>query len=388
MKLETFEMERLQSKWEHRVAWNLAESGVHPLRVEELVESEDDRIALLAQPLGYPQTNGTLELRTLIASMYPGAGASHVQVTNGGSEANCITLMQLVEPGDDVVVMMPNYMQVRGLARGLQANVTHWHLREDNQGESGRSRWAPDLEALRALVTDRTRAVLICNPNNPTGARLTSSELDGICGIAAKHGAWVVSDEIYRGAELDGVDTPTMWGRYERVIVTSGLSKAYALPGLRIGWLVAPPEIVEQTWGVHDYTTIAPGAVNDRLARLALSPARRKMLLARTRGIVRTNYPAVRRWIERHPSLSHIAPEAGAIVFVRYNHPIGSTALIERIRDEHSVLLVPGDHFEMDGYFRIGFGCDPELLLPALDHVGDVLDAIDPAGTAPAAHAR
>ena len=131
MKLETFEMERLQSKWEHRVAWNLAESGVHPLRVEELVESEDDRMALLAEPLGYPQTNGTVELRTLISSMYPGAGPEHVQVTNGGSEANCITLMHLLAPGDDVVVMMPNYMQVRGLARGLQANVHHWHLVDD-----------------------------------------------------------------------------------------------------------------------------------------------------------------------------------------------------------------------------------------------------------------
>ena len=198
----------------------------------------------------------------------------------------------------------------------------------------------------------------------------------------------MVSDEIYRGAELDGNETPTIWGRYERAIVTSGLSKAFALPGLRVGWVVAPPEIVEQLWGVHDYTTIAPGAINDRLARVALSPSRRELLLARTRGILRTNYPTVKRWIERRPALSHVPPEAGAITFVRYAYPIGSTALIERIRDEQSVLLVPGDHFEMDGYIRIGFGCDPELLLPALERVGEVLDTIDAPRTAPAAHAR
>ena len=155
MKLEPFAMERLQSTWENRVAWNLAESGVHPLRVEELADSDDDRVALLAQALGYPQTNGTLELRTLIAAMYPGAGRGHVQVTNGGSEANCIALMQLVEPGDDVIVMMPNYMQVRGLARGLQANVMHWHLVEDSARRDGPGRWRPDLDGLRALVTDR-----------------------------------------------------------------------------------------------------------------------------------------------------------------------------------------------------------------------------------------
>ena len=388
MKLDSFEMERLQSKWEHRVAWNLAESGVHPLRVEELADSEAERVALLAQPLGYSQTNGTLELRTLIASMYPGANPDNVQVTNGGSEANCITLMLLIQPGDNVVVMMPNYPQVRGLARGLDAEVRHWHLKEDDGRHSDQPRWRPDLDNLRALVSEKTRAILICNPNNPTGARLTAAELDAICAIAGKHDAWIVSDEIYRGAELDGIETATIWGRYDRAIVTSGLSKAFALPGLRIGWLVAPPDIVEQTWGIHDYTTIAPGAINDRLARVALRPAKRELLIARTRGILRTNYPAVRRWIERRPSLSHVPPEAGAITFVRYAHAINSSALVERIRDEHSVLVVPGDHFEMDGYIRIGFGCDPELLLPALEHVGEVLDAIEATGTAPPAHAR
>ena len=91
-------------------------------------------------------------------------------------------------------------------------------------------------------------------------------------GVAARSAAWVVSDEIYRGAEMDGVETPTMWGRYDRAIVTSGLSKAYGLPGLRIGWVAGPPDVVEQCWAVHDYTSIAPGAINDRLARVALRP--------------------------------------------------------------------------------------------------------------------
>jgi hypothetical protein len=306
-------------------------------------------------------------------------------VTNGGSEANLITLMHLVQPSDQVVVMMPNYMQVRGLARALQAEVRHWKLTQASRKDL--PRWATDLEALRDLVTERTKAILICNPNNPTGARLTASELDGICSIAAGPGAWVVSDEIYRGAELDGIETPTAWGRYERVIVTSGLSKAFALPGLRIGWVVAPPALIDELWGVHDYTTIAPGAINDRLARIALTPQRRELLLARTRGILRTNYPTLKRWIERRAAtLTHVPPEAGAIALVRYSHRIGSTALVERIRDEQSVLVVPGDHFEMDGFLRIGFGCDPELLVPALERIGQVLDSID-AGSPRPAHA-
>jgi hypothetical protein len=376
MKFESFEMERLQSTWENRVAWNLSESGVHPLRLEELLDSPTDRAALLAQELGYTQTNGTPELRAAIAGLYRGATPEHVEVTNGGSEANLLAILRLVEPGDEAVLMVPNYMQVRGLARAVGATVHPWPLVAD-EGSPGRPRWRPDLEALAALVTPRTRLVLICNPNNPTGARLTGGELDAICLVASTVGAWVVSDEIYRGAEIDGSETPSAWGRYERTLVTSGLSKAYGLPGLRIGWVVGPPAIVAELWGIHDYTTIAPGAANDRLARIALAPARRERLIARTRGIVRTNYPIVRRWIEaRAPLLSHIPPEAGAIAFVRYSHGINSTTLIEQLRDRRSVLVVPGDHFEMDGYLRIGFGSEPAHLTRALELVGEHLDAI------------
>ena len=383
MQLEPFAMERFQSIWEHKVAWNLAESGVHPLRVEELAADADDRAALLRQDLVYTQTNGTIELRTSIAAMYEGAGPEHVQVTNGGSEANLITLVALVQPGDEVVVMMPNYMQAPGLVRALGATLRPWRLVPeygDAPGSAGR--WRVDLDALAALVTPRTRAILVCNPNNPTGARVTAAELDVICSIASRVGAWVLSDEIYRGAELDGVETPSVWGRHDRAVVTSGLSKAYALPGLRIGWVVGPPDLIDEVWGIHDYTSIAPGAINDRLARVALSPARRELLLARTRGILRTNYPVLRKWIERRaPNLTHVPPEAGAIAFVRYAYDIGSTALAERIRDDQSVLIVPGDHFEMDGYLRIGFGCDPELLIGALDRAGDVIDAMEQAVT-------
>ena len=103
MKLETFALERYQSIWENRVAWNLAESGVHPLRVTDLVNTPELQVEMLEQELGYPQTNGTFELRSLIASLYPGATAEHVEVMNGGSEANCVVLLRLLRPGDHCV---------------------------------------------------------------------------------------------------------------------------------------------------------------------------------------------------------------------------------------------------------------------------------------------
>lgn len=373
MEFEPFVMERFQSIWENRVAWNLSESGVHPLRVAELADSPDDRAALLAQELGYGQTNGTPELRSLIARMYPGAGSEHIQVTNGGSEANCIALMHLVQPGDEVVMMSPNYMQAPGLARALGARVREWPL----AGGPDEGRWHADLPALDGLVGPRTKAIFICNPNNPTGARLSGAELDQVGRVAGRVGAWVIADEIYRGAELDGVETATAWGRGDRVLVTSGLSKAYGLPGLRIGWVAGPPALVEQLWGVHDYTSIAPGVLSDRLARVALAPARRDLLIARTRGIIRANYPLVQRWIEKRRGLVNaVPPEAGAIAFVRFRHGVGSTALVERLRDERSLLVVPGDHFLMDGYLRIGFGSDPGYLTTALDVLGEFMDAL------------
>ena len=369
MNLEPFVLERWQSIWENRVAWNLSESGVHPLRVEEVATSEADRHSVLTQELGYTQTNGTPELREAVSALYPGARIDQIEITNGGSEANCIVLWHLIEPGDEIVMMMPNYMQIRGVARALGATVVPWPLIEDT------TRWRPDLAALERLVTPRTKIVVVCNPNNPTGARMTAEELDQLCRIADRAGTWVLSDEIYRGAELDSVETPTMWGRHERVIVTSGLSKAYGLPGLRIGWVAGPTSLVDALWGVHDYTSIAPGAINDCLGRIALS--HRGQILARTRGIVGANYPLVRKWLEkRAPKITHVAPEAGAILFARYRHTINSTALVERLRREKSVLLVPGDHFDMDGYIRIGFGNHPGHVASALDLVGEVLDTI------------
>jgi aspartate/methionine/tyrosine aminotransferase len=373
MRLETFALERFQSIWENRVAWNVSESGVQPLRVSELVNTTALHDALLQQELGYPQTNGTIELRETIAGMYPGATPDHIQVTNGGSEANCVLLMRLVEPGDEIVFLTPNYMQGAGLARGLGATVRPWRLRPV---EAPDLKWAADLDDLKALVTPKTRAILLCNPNNPTGARLDDRTLDEVCRLAAGVGAWVIDDEIYRGAEREADDTPTVWGRYERAVVTSGLSKAYGLPGLRIGWVVAPPDLVADLWSLHDYTTIAPGGINDRLARMALEPARRATLLARTRGIIRANYPLVRRWIDRQKGLSHIAPEAGAIAFVRHTHPLRSSDLTERLRKERSVLVAPGDFFDMDGYFRIGFGSDPKHLESALSLIGEFLSSV------------
>jgi len=378
MKLEQFDMERMQSTYENLVEFNLSESGVRPLTPRELIEDPAGLDGLLDQPLVYTQSNGTIELRRLIAGMYPGAGIDHIEVTNGGSEANFITTFNLVEPGDDVVMLVPNYMQTWGLARGFGGTIREWKLVED----AAAGRWRADLNELEQLVTSRTKLIVICNPNNPTGARLTPSELDAIARIADKHGAWILSDEVYRGAEIDGVETASMWGRSARAIVTSGLSKAYGLPGLRIGWIVAPPSLIASLWSYHDYTTIAPGALSDRLARVAMQPERRARLFERTRNILQKNLGLMEGWLKDAGGFHWIRPEAGAIVYVRYDHPINSTMLVNRLREEKSVLIVPGDHFGMDGYLRLGFGEPPEYNRAGLDRLKELLASLPQNATA------
>jgi aspartate/methionine/tyrosine aminotransferase len=375
MKLERFEMERMQSTYENLVDFNLSESGVQPLTPRELVEDAQELSALLDQPLSYTQSNGTIDLRRAIAAIYPGAGIDHIEVTNGGSEANFITTFNLIERGDEVVMLVPNYMQTWGLSRAFGGTIREWRLVEDRDA----GRWRVDLAALEGLVSARTKMIVICNPNNPTGARITAAELDAIAKVADHHGAWILSDEVYRGAELDGQETASMWGRSPRAIITSGLSKAYGLPGLRIGWIAGAPSLIASLWSYHDYVTIAPGALSDWLARVALAPERRARLFERTRGILRRNLPLMEEWLREAGGFHWIRPEAGAIVYVRYDHPINSTTFVTRLREEKSVLVVPGDHFGMDGYLRLGFGEPPEYNRAGLDRLRDLLASVAPA---------
>ncbi len=366
MRFETFRMERMQSVWENRVRFNLAESGVKPLRLEELL----DPAALGDTPLGYPQTSGSEELRELVSDLYPGSDAANVLVTNGTAEANFISVLNFVEPGDDVVVMFPNYMQIWGLARSLKANVKPLPLREENN-------WRPDLDELASAVSNKTRLIAICNPNNPTGVMARDDDLREICKVAGKVGAWILADEVYTGAELGDEPSATLWGWYDRLLVTCGLSKAYGLPGLRIGWVVGPVDQMEELWSYKDYTTIGPGALSEKLARVALEPKKRHQILERTRTILRGQLPLVEQWVEKQGGLfSMVRPQAGAIAYLRYNMDVSSTELITRLREEKSVLVVPGDHFGMDHYLRIGFGYDRENLTKGLELFSELLENI------------
>ena len=371
MSFTPFAMERYQSTYEHDVRYNLSESGVERLTLGELLDIIGTTADELCDTLiEYNPSNGSAALRERIAVMYPGASASNVLVTNGGAEANFLISWRLFPEMREILHVAPSYMQVPGMAANFGCVAKPWMLREDDG-------WQPDPAELDQLVTEDTGLILITNPNNPTGAIMCEDVMGAVIAAAERVGAWIVADEIYRGAELNDTPTPSFWGRYDRVAITSGLSKAFGLPGLRLGWTVLPQELVESLWARKDYTSISMTSLSDRLATAVLQPSNREVIQQRTRRILKENWPLMESWLQdRSDVFSYIAPQAGAIVYAHYNLPIDSFELTERLRREVDCLIVPGEHFDMPDYLRLGFGNDAARLSQALDLCASVIDPL------------
>jgi aspartate/methionine/tyrosine aminotransferase len=364
MPIELFAMERMQSTWENLVEYDLSESGVRPLTLRELVEMGFDLDAFLDQPLGYSQSNGTIELREQLTAIYPGTSVDQIEVTNGTSEANYVVALTLLRPGDDVAMEVPNYMQFPGVARSLGATVRTFSLQQEGD-------WEPDWNEFERAVTPRTKLLYLSNPNNPTGSILSDAAMRRIVERCESTGTWILADEVYLGAEIARERTRSFWGMSDRVIVTSGLSKAYGIPGVRIGWIVGPRDFVADCWSQHDYLTIGPNKLSDRLARVAVQPGNRERCYSRTREILTRNLPIVRDWLyEFGGRLTWRAPQAGAIALVKYDSTVPSVSLVERVRVNQSTLIVPGTHVGLEGYLRLWLGGREEFLREGLRRVG------------------
>src|SRR5688572_29800810 len=210
---------------------------------------------------------------------------------------------------------------------------------------------------------------VVTNPGNPTGAVLNDTSRRAILDAVAHTGTWILADEVYTGAERSGPETASFHGSYERVIATGSLSKAYGLPGLRVGWAIANSDLADAIWSRSDYTTISPGELTDRLAGVALDPTIRPRLLHRTRSIISTGLATLTDWMEEVGGFTYRLPDAGAICFARYSADIPSAELAERLRVERSVLIVPGSHFNLGRYIRFGIGLPTLRLRRALERM-------------------
>jgi aspartate/methionine/tyrosine aminotransferase len=359
------------SRFEQDVDYNLSESGVHPLKLSELLAYIPDKTSkLMDVELNYPWVNGNPELRENIAGIY-NSGQDNIIITVGAIEANYNAINSLLNPGEELIFMVPNYMQLWGVAKNNGYKLKTFRLREEKN-------WSPDLDELEDKVTEKTKLIAICNPNNPTGYILTDAEMDRIVSIASKVGAWILADEVYSGSErtLDK-QTSSFYGLYDKVIAVGSMSKAYGLPGLRIGWAVGPQKMIDRIWARHEYNTISASVLSNELATIALSPEVRPLIIHRTRDYIRKGFPILQKWMDRNKTIFNFTPPmASAIAFIRYNLDINSTVLAERLCNERGVLIVPGDHFGMDNFIRISFGLPEEYLSAGLNRINELIEEI------------
>ncbi|HLJ86230.1 MAG TPA: aminotransferase class I/II-fold pyridoxal phosphate-dependent enzyme [Candidatus Angelobacter sp.] len=378
MQFQNFDLEYYQSQFERTVECNLADSSVECVNIREwLTDAEVHEF--LQTPLFYPEVNGFQLLRRRIAALYPKATEHNILVTVGASQANSMVCTTLLEAGNEVIVVSPGYRQVWGIAKNLGCNVKELHLDPDND-------WAFDPHELESLVTDRTKLISIVNPNNPTGAVLPAEARRQLVQACERTGAWLHVDEVYCGTELDSAklsaeERASFWGAYDKVICVHSMSKAYGMAGLRIGWAVAAPEVIETLWRRHEYAVIATSGPSMKLAEIALQPEKRKLLLDRQRKLSREGHALLEDWIGQQGGLFSVSKAvATSVRFVRYHFDTPSLELAEHLRKNASLLIAPGIFLGAEHHLRIAVGYKLDRIKAALDRLGSAAAQLQHAG--------
>lgn len=369
MRIEEFKLERTLARFQNEVEYDLSASGIYPMFIREIISPEEMDDVYRNLHLKYVHTAGTKHLREAVASFYDGMDPDRVFMTNGSAEALFLIAWSLIEPGDEVAFMKPNFTLIQHVVESNGAVVRPFRLDPDRN-------WALDVESLRQAVTPKTKLICVCNPNNPTGTTLSREDMAEIVKVAQGVGAYILSDEVYRGAEQEGPMTESFWGHYDRIIVVSGLSKAFGLPGLRVGWIAGPRDIVEKSWFYHDFLSTTVTTFSDYLATRALQPEVRARILKRNRNIIRQNISIFTEWVEGHDGLlSFTPPKAGCYAFVKYDLPVPSWDLVMHMVEHNSVFVIPGSCFGIENHLRMNFGVERESLIKGLERIDRTLAA-------------
>jgi aspartate/methionine/tyrosine aminotransferase len=380
MKFETFALERWMTAHELHVDYDIAESGIYPQTVSDLLafepEAEREKVLqhLLDLRLGYSEATGTLELRSLLAETYTNCGPENILVTTGAIEANFLLFNVLLNPGDHVVAPYPAYQQLYSVPRAIGCDVDLWRVRPENGFHF-------DLDDLQRLVKPQTRLIVVNSPHNPTGAMLSPGELQRVYDIAEQVGAMVLSDEAYRWLTIPGGSDPVppMYDLGPLGISVGTLSKPFGLPGLRLGWMAAPAEIMTACWFTRDYISLSPGKLNDALAVLAIR--HRDKIIERNKAIITANLSTANTWCAKHADiLSWHPPRGGLLALLRYNLDIGSLELANRLAEQYSVMLAPGSAFGFEHHLRIGVGQKPSILSAGLERASACFADLEAAG--------
>ncbi|MGI9365834.1 MAG: aminotransferase [Rhizobiaceae bacterium] len=358
MHIEPFGVELWMNEWETKCEWNLAETCVESITIGELLTlagKNDQSLAdLLPMKMTYGAIEGSESLRCQVAALYDDQDLSNVMITHGTIGANMLVHKSLINAGDRVVAVVPTYQQHYSIPASIGADVQKLKLREEDG-------WLPDLDELRTLARSGTRLIALNNPNNPTGALMDRSLLEEIAVIARRIDAWILCDEVYRGTDQDGTGTTaSIVDVYEKGISTASMSKAYSLAGLRLGWIVAPQNVIETVMIHRDYDTISVGMIDDHFADMALEHGEK--LLARSRSITRENLELLEAFVDSEPLISWRKPRSGTTALLKYELPMSSRELCVSLLQETGTMFTPGSALDMEGYIRIGYANNPAIL--------------------------
>lgn len=369
MYIEPFGVEIWMNEWENNCDLNLAETCVESLTIQQLLEltgrNDKDLSELLPLKMTYGAIEGSDRLRKAIAGLYETIARENIVVTHGTIGANALIHKTLVERGDRVVAVVPTYQQHYSIPASIGAEVESLQLRKEDG-------YLPDLDALRALAKPGTKLIAINNPNNPTGALMDKAMLEDIADIAREAGAWLLCDEVYRGTDQEGTGlTASVADLYEKGISTAGMSKAFSLAGLRLGWIAAPKEVIEAVSIHRDYDTISVGMIDDHFAALALEHKDR--ILERSQRITRGNLATLSDWVDREPLISWVKPKSGTTALLTYDLPLTSREFCIALLQETGVMFTPGSALNMEGTVRVGYANTPAILEEGLARVSDFL---------------
>lgn len=369
MKIRNFGVEIWMNRYETECELNLAETCVESLTVAELLDMagiDDIASELLPLKLTYGEIEGSMRLRNLVAGLYARQKAENVVITHGAIGANALVYQTLVERGDRVISVLPTYQQHYSIPESIGADVQILKLTEENS-------FLPDMDELKSLAVPGTKLIAINNPNNPTGSLMDRAQLNEIVEIARACGAWVLCDEVYRGTDQESEDgtTASIADLYEKGISTGSMSKAFSLAGLRLGWIVAPKELIHAVSVHRDYNTISVGMLDDHFASIALEY--KDKILERSRRITRTNLAILSEWVDAQPLISWVKPKSGTTALLRYDLPIPSEDLCIALLEKTGVMLTPGSAMDMEGYLRIGYTNPKEDLCEGLQRISQFL---------------
>ena len=376
MKIRPFGVEEWMNTYENDAVANIAETCVDSLTVEALLDLSGRKEPLLEQirslRLSYGDIPGSDRLRDLVAGLYARQSRDNVLIMNGGAAANFLSLYTLVEAGDEVVSVWPTYQQLTSIPESFGATVKLLPLEPEGA-------FLPDVERLKALVSEKTRLICITTPHHPTGALMERPLLEAVVDVARSVGAWIHCDEVYRGLVHEpGLEIPSVADLYEKGISTGSLSKTYSLAGLRLGWIVGPADFIARCFSRRDYTTISCGRIDDLLGSVALEA--REALLERNLSIVRRSAAVLREWVDGEARLDWVPPKAGTTAFIRYDYDLPSEVFCRRLFEGDGTFIVPGSAFDRDRWFRIGYAFDPVMLRQGLDRISAFLRRLEASG--------